>query len=113
MMSIKEFIEHQAVSGCLADEDRQYLDLRDVEEVLRRARRNVWHTSDERPEDDSQVLIIDHNDLGTAGDYGAEGDYFAADAGGVCDDWNEWHITRWAYIKDLLPEEITEKDSKQ
>lgn len=113
MMSIEEFIEHQAVSGCLADDDRQYLDLRDVEEVLRRARRSVWHTSDERPEDDSQVLIVDGDGWGTAGEYNAHDDCLYPAANGSGCDWECGHIARWAYIKDLLPEEITEKDSKR
>ena len=37
-MSIEEFIQHQAVSGCLAMEDRQYLELRDVERVIQMIR---------------------------------------------------------------------------
>ena len=39
MMSIEEFIQHQAVSGCLTMEDRQYLELRDVQKVLQMAAR--------------------------------------------------------------------------
>jgi hypothetical protein len=37
-MTIEEFIKHQAVSGCLAMEDKQYLELRDVEKVLQMER---------------------------------------------------------------------------
>lgn len=37
IMSIEEFIQHQAVSGSLTMEDRQYLELRDVEKVLQMA----------------------------------------------------------------------------
>ena len=37
-MSIEEFIQHQAVSGCLTMEGRQYLELRDVERVIRMVR---------------------------------------------------------------------------
>lgn len=32
-MTIEEFIKHQAVSGCLTMEDKQYLELRDVEVI--------------------------------------------------------------------------------
>ena len=38
MMSIEEFIQHQAVSGCLTMKDRQYLELRDVERVVQMVR---------------------------------------------------------------------------
>lgn len=64
----------------------------------------IWHTNDERPADGSQVLIIDHNGLGTAGDYDADDDSLAADAGGLCDDWKDWHVERWAYIGELTGE---------
>ena len=37
-MSVEEFIQHQAVSGCLTMEDRQYLELRDVQKVIQMAR---------------------------------------------------------------------------
>lgn len=37
-MTIEEFIKHQAVSGCLTMEDKQYLELRDVEKVLQMER---------------------------------------------------------------------------
>ena len=37
-MSIEEFIQHQAVSGCLTMEDRQYLELRDVERIMQMVR---------------------------------------------------------------------------
>ena len=37
-MSIEEFIQHQAVSGCLTMEDRQYLELRDVQKVIQMVR---------------------------------------------------------------------------
>ena len=39
MMSIEEFIQHQAVSGCLTMEDRQYLELRDVQKVIQMVRK--------------------------------------------------------------------------
>lgn len=38
MMSVGEFIQHQAVSGCLTMEDRQYLELHDVERVIQMVR---------------------------------------------------------------------------
>lgn len=37
-MTIEEFIKHQTVSGCLTMEDKQYLELRDVEKVLQMER---------------------------------------------------------------------------
>lgn len=61
----------------------------------------IWHTKDERPADGSHVLIVNGNGCGTAGDYDADGDYFAAAAGGLCDVWKDWHIERWAYIDEL------------
>lgn len=38
-MSIEDFIKHQKVSGALTLEDHQYLDLRDVEEIIKELRR--------------------------------------------------------------------------
>ena len=37
-ISIEEFIQHQAVSGCLTMKDRQYLELRDVQKVIQMVR---------------------------------------------------------------------------
>lgn len=77
--------------------------LSDVERLVPR----IWHTKDERPADDSQVLIVDGDGWGTAGEYGASGDFFAAAAGGLCDVWKDWHIERWAYISDLTGKEVS------
>lgn len=46
-MSIEEFIQHQAVSGCLTMEDRQYLELRDVERVIQMVRDECKQEDDE------------------------------------------------------------------
>lgn len=68
----------------------------------------VWHPTTDRPDDESQILIDEGDDYGTAGKYYADGDMLAAAAGGVAADWENWHMDRWAYVSDLVPKKEKE-----
>lgn len=101
-MSVEEFIQHQAVSGCLTMEDRQYLELRDVERVIQMAicayREKVWHDSGcEDPEEGKAVLVIGGKKIGLVRKFRSNG-------GGVGYD------CKWASIEDLLPPGIKMED---
>lgn len=69
----------------------------------------LWHSMDERPKDDSQILIVDEDGWGTAGKYDADADYFCSAAGGLADDWDASSTDHWLYIADLLPKEEATK----
>ncbi len=82
---------------------KEYLEVGAAFQQLR-----VWHPKPERPEDESHVLIVNDYGCGTAGKYSEDGDYFAADAGGIAADWEEWQMDSWAYIGDLVPKKDKE-----
>lgn len=69
----------------------------------------LWHSMDERPKDDSQILIVDEDGWGTAGRYDADCDFLAAAAGGLADNWDASSQDSWAYIKDLMPKKEATK----
>ena len=70
----------------------------------------LWHSKDERPEDDSIVLTVDDDGWGPSGMYYADCGYFAPAAGAKGYKWEESKMTRWAYVEDLLPKKETKHE---
>ena len=68
--------------------------------------KNVWHDANEKPNCGSDVIALDHDNItvyGTFKDDDDYGEYIYRCHGFSCEIFEYEYVTKWAYIKDLLP----------
>lgn len=61
----------------------------------------IWHQFDERPKDDTEVLVIDTNDIFHCGRFDDSANVLWEPSDF---DWTETNIKKWCYLKDLVVE---------
>ena len=68
--------------------------------------KNVWHDANEKPNCGSDVIALDRDNVtvyGTFKDDDDYGEYIYRCHGFSCEIFEYEYVTKWAYIKDLLP----------
>ena len=47
-MTAEEYLEHQQLGGCLTEEGKQYVEMRDALHAVELAKKQIWHPTDDQ-----------------------------------------------------------------
>lgn len=119
-MSIEEILEHEAVSGCLAIEDWQYVKLERVKELIDRARKEavagktvyaVYREGDNCA--DVEAIYADEREAYHCKDCCGADYVEAIEVKGKCDEWNvgKPRVYRAEYSKGQTADDLKEEIS--